>query len=513
MAKEFVESAGFVVDGEAVDEGGAGVVETLKDNFGAFAAEFEDDFVEGSDGGDVPDVGLADINDHFVEHFAEVEGLGEAAGRDEEELAAHEIGAGAGGFVESGGDVDNLGNFAGEGEGAHEDADENAEGEVVGEDDHQDGGDHDHAGAFGMGAEIFEGGPVEGADGHHDHDGDESSHGDFRDPITDEDEEKHEEESGNKGGEASATAGLDVDDGLSDHGATGHATEETGDDVGDALSGTFAVFLAVGVSEVVDDGRGHEGLKQTDDGEGEGVRKDDPERFKIEGDIGEEEGGKGGGEFAHVADGAEVESGDEGKGGEDDDADQGGRDGFGEEGEEVDDGESGGDHGIHGPAGAFEFGELGEKDEDGKGVDEADGDGSGDELEEVAKLEDAGNDLEHAGEQGGGEEVLEAVVFDEVDHEQGHGPGGGGDHRGPAPNDGGDDGDAEGGVEADLGVDPGNDGEGDGFRDEGEGNNEAGEEIFVNVGEPLLLGSLPEGLHDEWVFLLKDEGMLRSWGS
>ena len=79
------------------------------------------------------------------------------------------------------------------------------------------------------------------------------------------------------------------------------------------------------------------------------------------------------------------------------------------------------------------------------------------------------------------------MLFDQSDHHQRHGTGGGRDHAGAAPSKGNDHADAEGGVEPDLGVHPRNDGKRNGLGDEGQGNDDSGQQIAPDVGKPGLL--------------------------
>ena len=60
-------------------------------------------------------------------------------------------------------------------------------------------------------------------------------------------DQEEQEGAGQQGRQPPAPAGGDVDDRLADHGAAGHAAEQAGDDVRQALPGAFAV-LVEGVS-------------------------------------------------------------------------------------------------------------------------------------------------------------------------------------------------------------------------------------------------------------------------
>ena len=92
------------------------------------------------------------------------------------------------------------------------------------------------------------------------------------------DDQDQQEDAGEEGGDPGAGAGgLDVDHGLADHRAAAHATEEAGDDVGDALAPGLAGLGRAGVGDVVDELGGHERLEQADEGHGQRVRDDDPQ--------------------------------------------------------------------------------------------------------------------------------------------------------------------------------------------------------------------------------------------
>lgn len=387
-------------------------------------------------------------------------------------------------------DVKELRNASGEAECAEEHACADAEGEVVRADHDGDGGERDERSGLWIHADVAQRSPAERADGNHEHDGDQRGHRDLRDPAAEQHDEDQKEKAGPEGGETSATAGFYVDHGLADHGASTHAAEEAGDKVGDALAAALDVFIGGRVGVVVHDGRGHQGLKEADDGHRYRVGQDDEEGCPREREIGKSEGGERRRELAHVANGAEqadIGSAEpHGQSGEDDDADKGRRDCFGDEREAVDDGETAGDAGIHERALAVEFADLREQVEDGEGVDEADHHRAGHEAHEVTELEPAGDELDNAGEQRRGEQVLQAVIVHEVDDKQGDRTGRGGDHAAPAADKGDGHGDAERSVEADLWVDAGDDGKGDGLRDEGEGDDGAGEEIADGVAEPGL---------------------------
>src|SRR3546814_6885074 len=55
----------------------------------AVAAELQDRLVEGADGGDVPEMRVADVDDHAPGSLAEIEGAEEGFGRGEERSEEH----------------------------------------------------------------------------------------------------------------------------------------------------------------------------------------------------------------------------------------------------------------------------------------------------------------------------------------------------------------------------------------------------------------------------------------
>lgn len=77
------------------------------------------------------------------------------------------------------------------------------------------------------------------------------------------------------------------------------------------------------------------------------------------------------------------------------------------------------------------------------------------------------------------------MVPDKVDHKDGGGRDRCRDHARTAAGDRDDHGDREGGLEGHLGIDPRDDREADGFRDQGEGDDDAGEHVAANVEEPV----------------------------
>ena len=73
MSEKAFESVGLVVGAESVDEGGAGFVESDEFDFGAFAAELQDNLVEASDGSQIPEMSMGNIDPHLGEDLLEIE--------------------------------------------------------------------------------------------------------------------------------------------------------------------------------------------------------------------------------------------------------------------------------------------------------------------------------------------------------------------------------------------------------------------------------------------------------
>ncbi len=62
---------------EAVNDWGAGLIETEHFNLGALAAEPDHDLIQRCDGGDIPKMRVCEIDGDFVESFLEVKKFSE----------------------------------------------------------------------------------------------------------------------------------------------------------------------------------------------------------------------------------------------------------------------------------------------------------------------------------------------------------------------------------------------------------------------------------------------------
>ena len=129
-----------------------------------------------------------------------------------------------------------------------------AVGQVVGEHGGRNGEQHDDRLGTRARAKCLrhDAAPVEGSDRHHDHHGHECGEWDTGNEVAEHDDQDQQEDAGEQRGESASTAGAVVDDRLADHCASGHATEEAGSDVSNALALSFGVLVRVGVGQVVE---------------------------------------------------------------------------------------------------------------------------------------------------------------------------------------------------------------------------------------------------------------------
>ena len=224
--------------------------------------------------GFVPDAGICKIKYHGARIIVEIQRLGEGFCRSKEELSAHVVNDGFAVPVFAYAEICHVQRKENGGEGQPQD---DAVGEVIG--CHNNGyneDDNEGVALWHMG-QAFQCTPVEGGNGDGDHHGCERCQGNLHHEVVQKEDEHHEEAPTNEIGEAAASAGINVDDGLADHGAAAGATEESADDVGDAKSSAFSVAVALAICHFVDDLAGEEGFREADDGEGEGIGQNDEE--------------------------------------------------------------------------------------------------------------------------------------------------------------------------------------------------------------------------------------------
>ncbi len=88
-AHELLDGFRVVVDGIAIDDGSAGLVQADQLHLGPFAAELDHCAIQCLHGGDIPEVRPGQINDDLLDTLLEIEGRSEAFGGSEEHLADH----------------------------------------------------------------------------------------------------------------------------------------------------------------------------------------------------------------------------------------------------------------------------------------------------------------------------------------------------------------------------------------------------------------------------------------
>src|SRR3546814_6772062 len=93
VAHEFVDGVRFVMHAKAVNDGGAGFIQTQHLDLGAFTTELDNHLVQGCNGSDVPEMRLGQIDGDFPECFLEVDDIGEFVRRAEENLTHNQVGA------------------------------------------------------------------------------------------------------------------------------------------------------------------------------------------------------------------------------------------------------------------------------------------------------------------------------------------------------------------------------------------------------------------------------------
>ena len=129
------------------------------------AAELDDHLVEGRDGGDVPEVGVRQVDDHLLHFLPEIETGQELLGAGKEDLAPHQIGTHGAAALAVALDQHDAGNLVGEEEGGEQHPHEDPECQVVGRDHHGDGGYHHQVGGegwlFGLRTDSQENVPME----------------------------------------------------------------------------------------------------------------------------------------------------------------------------------------------------------------------------------------------------------------------------------------------------------------------------------------------------------------
>ena len=100
--------------GEALDHGGACLVQADHLHRMPVPPSLEHDPVQRADGRDVSEMGVADINDDLLHQLQQVDRVEEGASRGEEDLALHPVGPNPSVGRERRGDATQAGHLAGE---------------------------------------------------------------------------------------------------------------------------------------------------------------------------------------------------------------------------------------------------------------------------------------------------------------------------------------------------------------------------------------------------------------
>ena len=123
----------------------------------------------------------------------------------------------------------------------------------------------------------------------------------------------------------------------------------------------------------------------------------------------------------------------------------------------------------------------------GQRIDETGDHRARDKAHQYGKLRATGDDLQRAGQKRRREQVLQAVILDQRHHDQRHRPGRRRDHAGTTAGKSRHGGNTERCIESDLGVYAGDDGKSDRFGDERQRDDEAGQQIVLNIGKPVMV--------------------------
>ena len=228
-----------------------------------------------------------------------------------------------------------------------------------------------------------------------------------------------------------------------------------------------------------------QGAGETDQGHQHRIGQDDLQRFERPGDVRQGQLRQSAGDVSHVAQGAgrqveEIHRQPHAKDGR-----QRWRHGTGQARQEPDDG-----HGRQGQTdhqiqrGAAEPGvallevfQLGQGDDDGQAVDEAQHDGVRHHADQLAQAQQAEGNHQQAAQHHCGQQVLHAVLDHQGDDHHRHGAGGAGDHAGPSAEEGREGTDEEGAIEPHQWIEMGNQGERDALGHQREGRGETGQDV------------------------------------
>ena len=132
-AHQFFNFFGLIVDAETVDNGGACLVHADELNFGSFPTELDHYPIQRTDGGDIPKMGMTQIDDHLLQHLFEIEVLAKALGGGKEDLAFDRIAPGGTLGVQLAADQQEMGNLIGKKHRRQQHSGKDAEGQIMSE--------------------------------------------------------------------------------------------------------------------------------------------------------------------------------------------------------------------------------------------------------------------------------------------------------------------------------------------------------------------------------------------
>ena len=210
--------------------------------------------------------------------------------------------------------LNHLGHLATEQNSCQRHACQHAKGEVVRGGEHGDckGHQHHRGVALGDATQVAQTVDVSSADSDADHHGHKSRHRNLLEPGPSQQDHRQQAHPREQGGQSRAAAVVHIHHGLTHQGTTGHATEQGGNDVGDALAPGLNVFVGGGVGLVVEDVLGQEGFHQTHQRDGQGGGKHQAKGVQTEGNTtftkGKAEGGQTCRKGAEAADRGDVEA-------------------------------------------------------------------------------------------------------------------------------------------------------------------------------------------------------------
>lgn len=91
MCEHPLESVGFVVNSQSIHDGGARFIQPDYFHLGAVTAKFQNNFVQCSDRGEIPEMRMAHVNANAIDGFLEIKPLAKSSGRGKKYLPGNSI--------------------------------------------------------------------------------------------------------------------------------------------------------------------------------------------------------------------------------------------------------------------------------------------------------------------------------------------------------------------------------------------------------------------------------------